>query len=239
MRCEGPRMVGNWGSWRDCRSCKFASRSKFLSALPPDTYHLSGKLGGKLGGKHGKKNGELGGNYNNISKEERREYGKLGGNTGNISREERRDFGQLGSEFGKLGSEFGKRGKQFGKLGGNLNNVVVNAERKAAAARVCEECSHCRRSLLREKFWPCDWRNRKSKGITCKECSPGEPKERRATKAKNNPIPCKACQNTLPRSEFRPDVRGKYKIREGMICEKCREAGKLDGRGRKRKRIDK
>ena len=32
---------------------------------------------------------------------------------------------------------------------------------------------------------------------------------------------------------------GRYRIHEGLICEKCREAGKLDGRGRKRNHIDK
>ena len=50
---------------------------------------------------------------------------------------------------------------------------------------------------------------------------------------------CRAWENTLPRSEFRPDARGRYRIHEGLICEKCREAGKLDGRGRKRNHIDK
>ena len=229
-----------WGTWGDCRSCKFASRNKFLSVLPPDTHHLHGKLGGKLGGKHGKKSGELGGDYKNpLSKEERRECGKLGGDNKNpLSQDQRRKLGKLGGKFGKRGGKFGKRGKKFGKLGGNQNNKV-NAERKSAAARACAECSQCRRSLLREKFRQIDWGGRKSGGITCKECRLGEPKERRANRAMNSPIACRACEDTLPRSEFRPDARGRYRIHEGLICEKCREAGKLDGRGRKRKHIDK
>ena len=168
-------------------------------------------MGGKLGGD----------NKNPFSQDQRKELGKLGG--------------KLGGKFGKRGGKFGKRGKKFGKLGGKLGgnqNNEVNAERKSAAARACAECSQCRRSLLREKFRQIDWRGRKSGGITCKECRLGEPKERR-------PIACRACQNTLPRSEFRPDARGHYRIHEGLICEKCREAGKLDGRGRKRKHIDK
>ena len=196
----------------------------------------------------------LGGDYKNpLSKEERRECRKLGGDNKNpLSQDQRRKLGKLGGKFGKRGKKFGKRGKKFGKrgkkfgklgkllgkLGGNQNNAV-NAERKSAAARACAECSRCRRSLLREKFRQCDWRGRKSGGITCKECRLGEPKERRANKAMNSPIACRACENTLPRSEFRPDARGRYRIHEGLICEKCREAGKLDGRGRKRKHIDK
>ena len=149
--------------------------------------------------------------YNNISKDKRREFGKIGG-----------------------------------KLGGNRNNVV-NAKRKLAAAKLCEECSHCHRLLLRGEFWPGDWRKRRPRGIMCKECCPVTPTKRataaasqqRAIKAAESQITCKVCQQALPRSSFRPNSRENFDVSKGLTCEKCRADRKLPRGGRKRQHSDK
>ena len=140
--------------------------------------------------------------------------------------------GRLGGKFGKRGKKFGKEGAKYGKLGG----------RPSTASTLRWECSLCSRSLLREKFWACDWRKRKLKSIVCKECCPSEPRQRhitaasqaRAIRVVGTPITCKVCQNTRPRSQFRPDASGRYRISEGLTCEPCRAEGKLNKGGRKR-----
>ena len=145
----------------------------------------------------------------------------------NIPQQERRELGDLG-----------------GELGGNTNNAFNN-ERSLAAAQARETCTRCMRLLTCAHYWPADWRHRTSKALACKECSPVAPDERargdnaanreRATAAAARPITCKACQQTLPRSQFRPRADGKYYLPKGLTCEQCRAEGNLDKGGRKRK----
>ena len=80
------------------------------------------------------------------------------------------------------------------------------------------------------------------KSIVYKECCPSEPRQRhitaasqaRAIRVVGTPITCKVCQNTRPRSQFRPDASEQYRISKGLTCEPSRAEGKLNKGSRKR-----
>ena len=122
-------------------------------------------------------------------------------------------------------------GAQIGK---RAPNYTFNEKHILAAAQTCEPCTQCGMLRTSAHFWPLDWRHRTTKdaSIKCEECCPKPPDEltgylpedarraeisiRRAEisiRAAALPIMCKACERSLPRSQFRTDKRGKFDFR--------------------------
>ena len=144
------------------------------------------------------------------------------------------------------------------QIGKRAPNYTFNEKHILAAAQTCEPCTQCGMLRTSAHFWPLDWRHRTTKdaSIKCEECCPKPPDEltgylpedarradisiRRAEisiRAAAVPITCKACERSLPRSQFRTEKKSKFAFRKGVTCEQCRAEGKVPTNGsRKRKR---
>ena len=96
---------------------------------------------------------------------------RMGGDENNLPKEERRAYGHLGKASGNLGKDSGNLGKDSGNLGGNTNNEV-NEQRKSEAAAKPITCQVCERSLPRTQFRATGSRGRFDlrKPMTCEEC---------------------------------------------------------------------
>ena len=159
---------------------------------------------------------------------------ELGGDTNNLPKDERKEFGKLGKEFGKLG---GLTDNSF---------IKERSLAASQACETCTQCSRLltSKSFWPEDWRHRTKPDLKITCKECcptppKERLPGwvARSRKNSIEAAARPITCQACARNLPRTQFRPNrSKGKFDFRKPQTCEQCRAEGKHPTSGPKRMR---